>query len=100
MKTKILLVLSTAFLLNGCTTENVKYASKEEKSMALMQQCKWNPELDTQSRIHINSILPNLRDIYHANCTWITSPETASKIYYNGMNIRGFHPSKLKYLPK
>lgn len=96
MKNKILLTLSAAIFLNGCTAENVKYASKDEKSMALMKQCKWDPELDNKSSMHFSTLV----DIYHANCSWITSPEVANKIYYKGYNIRGFHPSKLKYLPR
>jgi hypothetical protein len=101
MKHKILLVLSVAVFLNGCTTENIKYANKEEKSMALMQQCKWDPELDRGSnKFKYPNKIKMYADIYNSNCAWFTSPEVANKFYKIGYNVRGFHPRKLKYLPK
>jgi len=100
---KILLALSAAVFLNGCATENIKYASKEERSIALMQQCKWTSELDrdpnTGRSPNANKIAI-YADIYNSNCVWFISPEVANKFYQIGYNVRGFHPSKLKYLPK
>jgi len=96
MNKKMLIMVAATVLISGCNSENIKYASKNEKSMALMQQCKWDSELDNKPSMYFSTLV----DIYHANCNWITSPEVAHKIYKKGYNILGFHPSRLKYLPK
>ena len=100
MKIKALLSLSAVFFLNSCATENVtenvKYASKDEKSMALMQQCKWDSNLDKKTPYGSLGFSKYL-DIYLDNCSVFTSPRVAEKFYCKGFNIyqtRGFKPTR------
>jgi hypothetical protein len=70
-------------VLSGCTSENTKYASKEDEAAILMKECSHNPSVDFTKLANAWQ----LTNTYLNNCNPKTSPSTAIYIginpYYN-----------------